>query len=555
MLYFINFLKSFNKTTGFQNIDLNLASRGSIRGDRGFFIAYFKSKTKNGTRVTEKMKHAFVISLVGLFLLCSPGWATISLNINPDYGMVKEEFGSSYSDGTKTIIYIQDAHCNYEAQKNIANILEHLIKEQGIKMVFVEGGSKDSTLSYLRGYGSKEALKSIAEKQLKEGKISGEEYLNLTSDLNFEIYGIEDTGLYNEQRDAFLKIDGYKAELLKFADSLQGALEQLKQKVYSSELRDLEANRKAFEKDQIQLVSYIDYLNNLCQKYRVTSSYYSAFSNLADVISREKTIDYNSIGKEANSALNRLVEVLTEDEKKPLLEEAKSLEGKDQKVINKFYIKIRDMAQNKNVNLSAYNNFVDFTKFVQAFDSANMEAIFRDIAAVNRAITLEAIKGTDQLDLVDIDYGLSLFKKMVGVQLDKSEYDLYLEKKETINPKLWVEKLGSMAAKYRVKTSLAKDTSKIDEMFGQLERFYQLAFERDNAFVERIFSQMKERNLDIAVLITGGFHASNLQALLEKEGAKGVVVYPKVSSLTDDGLYNSRVKEELSSLEKLVSGR
>jgi len=555
MLYFINFLKSFNKTTGFQNIDFNLASRGSIRGDRGFFIAYYKSKLQNEPMVTIRMIRLFIYGLAYCLLSCSSAWAATSLDINPDYGMVKEEFGYSYGDDSKTIIYIQDAHCNYEAQKNIARILEYLVKEKGIKMVFVEGGSDDSSLTYLRGYGSKETLKSIAEKKLKEGKISGEEYLNLTSDLNFEIYGIEDSRLYNEHRDAFLKIDSYKADLLNFADSIQEATEQLKETVYSQQLKEMENKRRAFENSEITLVSYIEYLNSLCLKYNIVTSYYSAFSNLADVISREKNIDYNSIGKEANSVLNRLVEILPESDKASLLEEAKSLEGKDQKVVNKFYIKIRDMAQNKNISLLAYGNFVDFTKFIQAFDSVNMEAIFGDIDAVSRAIIVEAIENTDQLDLVDIDYGLGLFKKMVNVQLDKSEYDLYLEKKELINPKSWVANLDRMASKYRVKINLARDTSKVEEAFGRLERFYQLAFERDNVFVAKIFSQMKERDLDKAVLITGGFHASNLQGLLEKSGARGVVVYPKVSTLTDEGLYNSRVKEELSSLEKLVSGR
>ena len=107
----------------------------------------------------------------------------------------------------------------------------------------------------------------------------------------------------------------------------------------------------------------------------------------------------------------------------------------------------------------------------------------------------------------------------------------------------------------KVKANLIKDTSKIVESLGELERFYQLSFERDNVFVEKIFSKMQEEKIDKAVLITGGFHAQNLQALLEKAGARGVVVYPKVSTLTDEGLYNSRVKEELSDLEKLVSGK
>ena len=43
-------------------------------------------------------------------------------NIPPEWGRVKEIYkGSNGSD--KVIVHIQDAHCNYDAQINIGNIL------------------------------------------------------------------------------------------------------------------------------------------------------------------------------------------------------------------------------------------------------------------------------------------------------------------------------------------------------------------------------------------------------------------------------------------------
>ena len=52
-----------------------------------------------------------------------------NISIEKDYGLIKSRFTGNKS---KLIINIQDAHCNYEAQTNIVNILETLIKNQSL---------------------------------------------------------------------------------------------------------------------------------------------------------------------------------------------------------------------------------------------------------------------------------------------------------------------------------------------------------------------------------------------------------------------------------------
>ena len=69
-----------------------------------------------------------------------------SLSFSADTFLLPEALGQieqvNIAEGVnpKTIIHIQDAHCNYYAQHKIADILDYLNKKYGIKTVNLEGG-------------------------------------------------------------------------------------------------------------------------------------------------------------------------------------------------------------------------------------------------------------------------------------------------------------------------------------------------------------------------------------------------------------------------------
>ncbi len=73
----------------------------------------------------------------------------------------------------KTIILIQEAHVDYNAQKAIAEILKSLIQKENLRLILVEGGWGDVALTYLRNYGTPEGRLQVAERYLKDGKNSG----------------------------------------------------------------------------------------------------------------------------------------------------------------------------------------------------------------------------------------------------------------------------------------------------------------------------------------------------------------------------------------------
>lgn len=548
--------ETYEKSLGSPRFSI-LLEMGQQGKQRRKSVVFLSSPMKNEAKMKKKPVGNMILLVIFIFvyvLLCPSVWAASFFDIPSDYGMVKEEFGYAADSGdNKTLIYIQDAHCNFEAQKNIANILEHLIREKGIKMVFVEGGVEDSSLSFLRGYGSKEARRSIAEKYLKEGKISGEEYLNIISDLPFEVYGIEDSNLYDEHVNSFLQVDEYREELIKFIDKVALINAEIKQRIYSAELREFETKRKDYEEGKSEFIKYAEYLAGLCLEHDVSLDNFRNFSKLSEAILLEKDIDYALIGQEANSVLNRLSEVMQKEKFSKVLDKAKSLEGKEQKQVYDFYQEIRELAEKEGVDLRYYPNFNGFSAYLVAFDLVGAEDMFYEINSVNRAVAIKLMTSSDQWEVFDIEQGLGLFKKIATLKLNKEDFDFYLQKKELVNPQGWVSSLTKLAARYNIGIRTPSNAVKVEGILKELGHFYQLAFQRDNKFVENIFSKMEKENIDKAVLITGGFHSQNLQKLLEQGGAIGIIVYPKVSGLSDDELYSSRVRGELSDLERWVS--
>ena len=105
----------------------------------------------------------------------------------PEYlGHIKDAWSSS-SDPTiessnhPTIIHIQDAHCNYAAQKRIAEIVEYLNRECGIDTINLEGGAKDYDLSIFTNIQDKAVREKVADNFVKEGLVSGAEYFAINN--------------------------------------------------------------------------------------------------------------------------------------------------------------------------------------------------------------------------------------------------------------------------------------------------------------------------------------------------------------------------------------
>jgi phosphoenolpyruvate-protein kinase (PTS system EI component)/SAM-dependent methyltransferase len=155
--------------------------------------------------------------------------------------------------GGKFLIHIQDAHTNSSAQIHIARILEELIAKHKLKTVFVEGGTQDDSLTFLRPMASKTRRQRVAKKYLLKGELSGAEYLSLASDHDFRLLGVEEKELYRQNLAHYKAVVRKKEAVIAYLDEIQKRVDRLKGRLYPRTLlalddfsRQREAGRRDF---------------------------------------------------------------------------------------------------------------------------------------------------------------------------------------------------------------------------------------------------------------------------------------------------------------------
>ena len=131
--------------------------------------------------------------------------AALSLIDRPDlpdsYGTVK---GSFKGNRDAIVIAIQDAHVNEEAQRNIANILRYFSEKYQLGLVSLEGATGELYTELFSFFPNKEARRNVADYFLKEGRLTGPEYLAIVEKPAMTLYGVEDKDLYEENRKAYV---------------------------------------------------------------------------------------------------------------------------------------------------------------------------------------------------------------------------------------------------------------------------------------------------------------------------------------------------------------
>lgn len=178
--------------------------------------------------------------------------------------IIPEQYGSiveTYDKGTngKLIIHIQDAHANYEAQINEANILESLINDYNLNLILKESKLTDRDFKYLRPRLPLEERKEVADGLLRDGYITGVNYLDLGSDYPTVIQGLEDKELYDSNRNAMWEIDKFKDLAGEYVDKLIIASNGIKPHIYNKDLIALDNKKNDYESENIDLIAYYSY--------------------------------------------------------------------------------------------------------------------------------------------------------------------------------------------------------------------------------------------------------------------------------------------------------
>ncbi len=458
--------------------------------------------------------------------------------------LIKETFDATTptNNDPKIIFCIQDAHCNYEAQKNTAEVLDYLVRNYGLRLIMVEGGYGYVGLSSLRGYAPLKTRQEVAERYLREGRISGEEYFDIVSDSDIELYGIDEEGLYDAHLDAFWKIDAVRGEGIKHLDRVISSLNKLKLFLYGDELRQLEQKKEAYESKGVQLADYCVYLSSCASKVSVALNNYPAIEKFTRTVEIEKNMDLKSAEAERVVFIKTLASGLESGEVKKLVSKTQSF--KDGEITAKdYYSYLKSLAQPAIDIKTDYPAMAKYIDYICGDNSVSPVKLIQEISALEEELKNRAFTNDSQRRLSEISRMAVMLKHFFDLELTPEEYSYFKTNRDKFSVASWKSYLQENCAKYNIPEP-AVSVESVDGNIGILEEFYKLGAAREKVFVKNLQRKMDESREEAAVLITGGFHTPGMVRALRARGYSYVVLAPVITSGSDSSLYFSVLREQ-----------
>jgi len=492
-----------------------------------------------------------------IFIQCLLLWSTALassvgnyFNLPSQYGIVKESFEatSTTQDAKPIIVHIQDAHCNYEAQKNMAQLLEYLVKEYSLRLIMVEGGSGNVSLSFLRSYTDEKARVEVADRYLRMGKISGEEYLDIVSDYDLDLYGIEDEALYDAHMSSFLKVDSIKKEGLSYLEDLSDIIKNLKQFIYSEELRQLEKKSSDYKDKVISLAEYCQYLEEAAGKKGLNLNDYPHLIAFSQTARLEKEIDFQQAETQRNAFIKDLAVLLDEQGVKELIN--MSQEFKSKRITSQEYYSFLKAAARQRLDLEQnYPYLNSYITYISISKDIDAEDLLEEVSSVENSIKQACFVNTEQRRLNEISKSLQILTRFLNLELTPEDYEYFKANRAKFLTASWIDFLTENSNTYNLPMQPSA-SNVIDRNLEQLEGFYQLGVEREKAFIKNVVNRVDESGQNLAVLITGGFHTPGVTQMLKDKGYSYIVVAPVITEKSDPNIYFSVLKGEKSHLEK-----
>ncbi|MBI2118260.1 MAG: hypothetical protein HYT97_01375 [Elusimicrobia bacterium] len=517
-------------------------------------------------------------------------------------------FPVEWKPGDRIVLHIQDAHENFQAQANIAKILESLIrntsyiskqnsKAQGKIIVGLEGAKGELNFAPYRSFPDKEIIKDVADYFLKNSMISGAEYAGLTLNLtdqgknSFLFSGIEDEKLYSNHVRAFKDSVPEEKEAKKIVLELQNSLNLLKTKILNSDLKELDRNMTLHHKGQIKLSQYLKVLtqDGIPSASEMIRKFMSA-------LNLEETLNYEQVEKERRALTNSLLESLPKTELKNLVSSSLSYRLGNISY-GAFYQYLKDLCQAYGVSLAKVPEMDRYIRYVLLTQTIQAEPLFKEITQLEEKTVQRLVVNQKEKNVIRLSQDIRLLEKLISFSLSPEEWEEYKKRRDEI------QRIGKRMNEFKIsfkgsledfsKNSIEASRPKRMALPAQpylrflstFEKFNQFAIQRNNALVENLLAQeasfqsrvpnlaidfsvepglhqrSKPRATEsrdvgrVVVLIAGGFHTSGITQNLQNQKIAYAVVSPRMDISQKKGTaYLEIFNREKMPLEKLFSG-
>jgi len=475
---------------------------------------------------------------------------TDKIVIPREFGLVKSKYEGK---DRRIVVHIQDAHCNYEAQTNIAKIVENLVKNYNLSIVSVEGADGYIDTTWFKAFPDEEVRKEVATYFMKKGEITGPEFLSITTDYPIKLYGAETRAYYIENLNAFTSSYPLKEETEKYFSQIKTVLNKLKTYIYNDELKAMDAKMQDYEMKKVPFNEYARFLQDETARHKINLRPYDNFFKLVSVLTYEKKIDFNVVDKERATLIDEVSKKITKDNLTELV--SQSLSFKVGKISSaEFYDYLKNLSLKNGVELvKKYPNLANYIIYNGVYSKIENERLFTDIKNIEIAVKEKLFQSEDQRALEKLSRHIDILIGLINIKLLNADFEYYKSRKEEFAHTVFTDFIVKKIANYGLSYDLGEPSQAVQESIGKLEDFYAIAIKRDTALVENTMKVMDKENAKIVVLVTGGFHSEGITKLLEKQGLSYMVVCPSITKDVPTP-YIQILTNQRTPLEEILTG-
>jgi hypothetical protein len=451
----------------------------------------------------------------------------------------------------KTILYIQDAHCNFEAQSNNAKILEELVKNHGVKLVAVEGSTGLIDTAPFSQFPDKDIKTEVATYFMKKGRITGPEYLSITSDLKFMIWGIEDENAYKENYDAFVKTITAKDQNRKVLDQLGRGLEITKQNIFSAALKELDAKMNGYRNNTIPFLDYAKYLTAKARGAGIDLAGYPNFNQQNRALVLETAIDFKRVDQERGSCIDALSKKMGKDKLSELV--TKSLSFRLGKIpAEDYYAFLKDTAQAAGIDFGKFKNLSQYTDYVALLKNIKAAELINECDRLADDIKEKLFKNDDERAVNRAAKDLVTLENLFELKLSPADFEYFEKNRARSSSTSLLDILNKYQSRFNLALPDRRDLEGIDNYIPTAEHFYRVAKKRDNILIQNTADKMQQENADRAVLVAGGFHTDGIADILRDKGFSYIVITPRITNPNAENPYLDVMLNKKTPFEELL---
>lgn len=447
------------------------------------------------------------------------------------------------------IIHIQDAHSNVSGQQNLAGALDALMERYGVSLVLSEGGVNDCSLTPLKKIASPDIWKRVAKSYLMEGKLAGEEYLNLVSERPMKIIGIEDMDEYFASLEHYAALADRREKALSYLSQIRIGLQKIKNRAYPDALIEYE---EKLAKDPGSFEKKIKGIWALAKANNVSMDEFGELAKLVNIQKKEAGINFDLANLEQAVLIEEIAKRGGQEDLERFMKKVDRLKG-DKLSQFVYFQNTLNIAKAKGIEISKFENYLAYGDYLKQFSTVDLERLMDETQKAEDKV-YRALLGPENLRLTRaVDRYTALLETAYSIQMTTRDFETFRVNEPDFATVPYLAFVNRQLAELGYYENILSYDDVLEKAKASLEAFYASVNDRDLSFIKNSARAMSDEKQNVVVLVTGGYHTQHLAELWRKEGYSYAVLTPYVSAETNQAKYErlllKPVRKEMKTVE------